>query len=88
MRDFGILKGADLVPVLNTLLQEGALASTRQVTVLKAVHQELQTYIELFFLANRCIHVASSDNNFHLEQFLLRKQRHTLSGPHVSLNGC
>lgn len=74
MRDFGILKGADLVPVLNTLLQEGALASTRQVTVLKAVHQELQAYIELFFLANRCIHVASSDNHFHLEQFLLRKQ--------------
>lgn len=74
MRDFGVLKGPDLVPVLTTLLQEGALADPKQVLVLKAVHQELRTHIELYYQANQCVHAHISDDTYRLEQVLYRKR--------------
>ncbi|PKL79215.1 MAG: hypothetical protein CVV27_02145 [Candidatus Melainabacteria bacterium HGW-Melainabacteria-1] len=73
MRDFGILKGPDLVPVLATLLQEGALAQP-QLRVLKAVQQELGTQVELYFSADRCLHAQASDYAYRLEQLLYRKR--------------
>lgn len=74
MREFGILKGPDLVQILATLLQEGALAHP-QTKVLKAVNQDLKTYsVELCFRANALVHAVSSDYAYRLEQVLYRKR--------------
>lgn len=73
MRDFGVLKGPDLVPVLATLMQEGALRDG-SVMMLKAVHQDLRSYVELYYLNDYCIHAHASDYSFRLEQVLYRKR--------------
>ncbi|HEY9842949.1 MAG TPA: hypothetical protein V6D23_20955, partial [Candidatus Obscuribacterales bacterium] len=74
MREFGVLKGPDLVPVLATLLQEGSLAHP-QVMMLKAINQELRTnVVELYYASNHCVHAHSSDYAYRLEQLLYRKR--------------
>lgn len=74
MRDFGVLKGPDLVPVLATLMQEGALREEHSVVMLKAVHQELRSTVELYYRGDHCVHAHASDYHFRLEQVLYRKR--------------
>lgn len=73
MRDFGILKGPDLVPILSTLVQEGALDKD-EVLVLRAVNQDLGNNSELYFRSGYCIHAFSSDYAYRLEQLLYKKR--------------
>ncbi|MGV3522634.1 MAG: DUF4388 domain-containing protein [Candidatus Sericytochromatia bacterium] len=73
MRDFGVLKGSDLVQVLGTLQQEGALDGDQPV-VLRAINQEVGTQSELTFRQGHCIDARSSDYTYRLEQLLYRKR--------------
>lgn len=73
MRDFGVLKGSDLVQVLATVLQEGLL-NTERVQMLRAVNQELGTHSELYFQHNHCIHASTSDHSYQLGELLYQKR--------------
>lgn len=73
MRDFGVLKGADLVHVLATLVEEGALAG-EEIQYIKAVNQELGRSVELFMQANHCLHAQASDYDYQLENVLYKKR--------------
>ncbi|MBF2054840.1 MAG: hypothetical protein IGS03_15445 [Candidatus Sericytochromatia bacterium] len=73
MRDFGVLKGSDLVQVLATVLQEGLLR-TERVQMLRAVNQELGTHSELYFQQDHCIHASTSDHSYQLGELLYQKR--------------
>lgn len=73
MRDFGVLKGSDLVQVLATVLQEGLLKTDR-VQMLRAVNQELGTHSELYFQQDYCIHASTSDHSYQLGELLYQKR--------------
>lgn len=73
MRDFGVLKGPDLIQLLSTLLGEGLLLQPGQVHILQASHTRLGTKSELVIHEGHLIHGASNDYKFRLGQTLLKK---------------
>lgn len=81
MRDFGVLAGADLVPLLTTLLQEGALASETEVQSLQCVHEGNGAKITLYFCGDYLIRAESTQDSppladiFYAKRLLERGQR-------------
>lgn len=73
MRDFGILKGSDLVQVLSTLAQEGTL-DKEEIQVIRAVKQEMGNHSELYFRSGACVYAESSDYTYRLEKLLYKKR--------------
>ena len=73
MRDFGVLKGPDLIQLLSTLLGEGLLLQPGQVHILQATHTRLGTKSELVIHEGHLLHGASNDYKFRLGQTLLKK---------------
>lgn len=85
MRDFGVLAGADLVPLLTTLLQEGALASETQTQSLICIHEESGAKIILYFCSDYLIRAESSRESpplsaiFYAKRLLERAQHEELT---------
>jgi hypothetical protein len=73
VRDFGVLKGPDLIQLLSTLLGEGLLLQPGQVHILQATHTRLGTKSELVIHEGHLVHGASNDYKFRLGQTLLKK---------------
>jgi hypothetical protein len=74
MRDFGVLAGADLVPLLTTLLQEGALASETETQSLTCVHEENGAKIALYFCSDYLIRAESSQESPPLAEIFYAKR--------------
>ncbi len=55
MKDFGTLKGADIIPLLSTLLQEGAFASENVVMALSCVRKSNGAKTILYFCSDYLI---------------------------------
>lgn len=73
MRDFGVVKGANLIQILSTLLQEGTLAAESPV-LLKAINAEIGVNSEFYFANNTCIHASLSNQPFSLRKILFRRR--------------
>lgn len=96
MRDFGVLAGADLVPLLTTLLQEGALASEGETQSLICIHEENGAKITLYFCSDYLIRAESTQESppladiFYAKRLLERTQHEKIaelekSQPHFSV---
>ncbi len=96
MRDFGVLAGADLVPLLTTLLQEGALASETETQSLQCIHEENGAKITLYFCSDYLIRAESTQESppladiFYAKRLLERGQREKIAElekghPHFSV---
>lgn len=73
MREFGILKGPDLIQLLSTLLAEGTLGVKGKIHILKARQSEMGHLCQLVLGENHILQASSSDFKFRLGQTLVKK---------------
>lgn len=62
MRDFGILSGSGLIPLLATLLQEGALASETETLALVCVNENTGEKVSLFFQSDYLVRAEAAQD--------------------------